>query len=342
MTVVRFSSALLLAGALIVPVASVSSSVASPADEVDGVGGSHRSAPEGEHHPAPSDAGRRGPQEVQPVRIRTNPRINERYGAAGREKVSWSANSRARPDHYNVLMKDMNDGSVCRLNARGTEGESGGYAGDVGVFTQRRPGHPGDLQKAVWCERVGAFPRNVNTASNEFLPTMTRKWLLFTRYTARTGTHRVLLLHRPSGSLRELASSSGSAKVFSGQVRGEYATWYRVGTEHSDVFVYSIATKTAQKVPRPARFTRQYNPGMSSDGTVFYHRRTKARCGAGAQLVRNPIDAPPKVIHRYQRGFDGGRVYNIHPGRARPFLYFTVRDCAAPAHRATDIYGMWG
>jgi hypothetical protein len=284
----------------------------------------------------------RGTPGDEPVKIKADRRISERFGAAGSEKVSWSANSRKRPGHYNVLMENLNHGTVCRLNRRGTAGESGGYARDVAVFTQRRPGHPGNLRKAVWCQSAGGFPKKVNTASNEFLPTMTGKHLLFTRYTARTDTHRVLLFDRPEGVLLELARATGSTRVFAGQVVGDYATWYRVGARRSNVFRYTISTASVAKSPRPARFARQYNPGVASDGTVYYQRRLGPRCGAGAQLVKKSPGDPPEVIHRYPRGQDGGRVYNIHPGQARPFLYFTVRDCSAPDRRATDVYGIWG
>jgi hypothetical protein len=283
--------------------------------------------------------------ERRPWRVLANPDISERNGSSSGAAwwyMAYTANTKKHPTQFNAVSWEMDSDGVWRSNDPGTQGDSGNISGWVAVFSQHRPGQPSDLYKIeVGGGSATSFPAKVNTRASEFHPTMTDRWLLFTRYNASNDRHRVMLFNRRTKGLRTLASTSGKGAVFAGQVLSDFATWHSVGPKHSSVFRYRISTKTKVKIPRPARFSRQYNPSVAKDGTVYYHRRAGVGCGRKAQLVKFPPGGPAEVLYRFPAGRDGART-NVDPPGGDPYLYFTVRKCGAPAYRATDVYGVDG
>jgi hypothetical protein len=271
-----------------------------------------------------------------------NPKISERDGGGGWGwYVGWTKNSQKRPHHYNAYYRESDSGVTGRLNARGTEGALGVFFADWVTYTQWGPGQSGDVFMAGqdgW-PKV-RFPRKVNTPAKEFQPTLSRDWLMFTRYNSGTDTHRVMLYNRATKRLRTLDRASGRAAVFAGQVRGDWATWYTWGPKHSNVFLYQISRRTTVKIPRRARFARQHHSSVAADGTLYYQRRTGRACGRSPELVMNPLAGPPKVLYRYPAGKDGARLVLDPPGAWGAALNITVITCGRPSTRSADVYAM--
>lgn len=280
-----------------------------------------------------------------PYRIFANPAIAERNGSSSGQAwwyLAYTANSKKHPRQFNALTLEGDSGGVWKSNAKGTQGDSGNMVGSTQVFSQHRPGQPSDLYRiGVGGGYRVAFPAKVNTGANEFHPTLTDRFLLFTRYTAPTDTYRVMLFNLRTKSLHTLAKASGHKAVYAGQVLSDFATWFSVGPSHSEVFRHRISTNVTVRIPRPAKFSRQYNPSVAKDGTVYYQRRVGDHCGRRAQLVKYPPGGPIEILYRYPAGRDGART-NIDPPGNNPYVTFTVRTCRAPAARATDVYGMKG
>jgi hypothetical protein len=273
-------------------------------------------------------------------RWRADPLVSERAGSAGAGWfVAWTANTREQPGRYNAYLRESDSGIRWRLNKRGTQADFGNFLGNQLTFRQRRPGRPGDLYRgsAYGPFRI-PFPSQVNTSADELDPTLGGKWLLFTRYRARDHEHRVMLFNRRTQRLRTLATASGGLAVRAGQVRGDYATWYTWGADKSDVYRHRISTGRTVRLPRPARFTRQYGSSVGADGTVYFHRRRSTPCRRGAtELVMRPLEGRTKVLHTYPARRTGQRTV-LNPPALNRNLIFTVRRCRAPQARATDLY----
>lgn len=278
-----------------------------------------------------------------PVRWKANPRISERSGAAGSWFLAWTANTQARPHHYNAYLYETDSGIRWRLNDRGTEGMVGDFLGEEIVLTQWRSGRPGNLFKTtVWAGPLTGFSSKVNTPANELHPTISGRWLLFTRYVASIDTHRVLLFNRKNKALRTLASASGPGAVYAGQVRGDFATWYTWGPEQSDVFRYRISTRRTVKIPRPPRIARQYGSSVAADGTMYFNRRAGDGCGTSPELVMRRLGRRTRLLYDYPAGKDGVRTTLDAPlaWTRGHWLRFAVITCAAPPYRASDVWAI--
>jgi Divergent InlB B-repeat domain len=89
-------------------------------------------------------------------------------------------------------------------------------------------------------------------------------------------------------------------------VNGRYAVYGRFTPRGQDVFLYDIAKKTTRRIPRT--IFAQYNPSVTSDGTVFYGRSGE-ECGSSSRFVRFPRGGPARVLYRFQAGIDVGYGY---------------------------------
>ena len=268
-----------------------------------------------------------------------NPEINERAGFAITDGSYYifTRNSEERPHHYDVRIVETGFGGM-RLNAPGTEGEAGSPVGyTTSVYTQSAPGQPGDIYLVQnWEDDRTKLGPKVNTRQREFYPTMTRRWLLFTRYTARTDDYDVLLFDRSAKTVHSLATVSATAAVYAGQVHGDWATWYTWTPRQSNVFRYRISTGRLVHIPKPPGIARQYGSSVDNDGTVYFERRAGRACGQSAEMVRYPRGGPPEVIHSFRQGQDGGRIV-LEPGDVSGVNFTLIRCRRAPTQR-TDAY----
>ena len=243
---------------------------------------------------------------LTPIPVKTSP-VNEYTPAADGDWFSWAHNSRAHPGHYD-LFASKSSASKIKINARRTEGAGGGIDGNLLVYYQYKGRWAGDVLKFdLRTRRRSRFPDKVNSRYDEHHPTISGTWLLFTRYIDTTNTTKVFLYNRATRTLRTLGEESGRNRfVYSGQVNGDYAAWGRVRPGGQDVFRYHIPTRSNTRIPRPV--FAQYNPVVSSNGTMYFTRSEDA-CGELVEFVRYPVDGPATVLYDFPDGVDTGYSY---------------------------------
>jgi hypothetical protein len=243
---------------------------------------------------------------LSPIPVRTST-ADEYAPVAEGQWFAWTQADHAHPNRANVYVR-MGSGTRVKVNPRGTSGATGGIEGGTLVYKQYKPGFTGDIRKFnLLTHRRSNFPAKVSTKWDEYHPTISGNWLLFTRYVGSTRTTKVLLYNTHNRVLRTVGSESGRHRyVYSGQVNGDFVAWGRVLSGGQDVFLYQISTRTNTKIPR-VDFA-QYNPGVAFDGTIYYTKSGNG-CGAAASLVRRPVDGPATVLYDYVAKFDVGFGY---------------------------------
>jgi hypothetical protein len=248
---------------------------------------------------------------LTPIPVKTT-KVDEFTAAAEGDWLSWTQNSTRRPNHYNVYAQQVLVGVPSsgrkKVNARGTEAATGGIEGTTLVYNQYRGNSAGNILRFnLVTNRRSGFPKKVNTPYDEYHPTISGSWVLFTRYNSDSESTKVLLYNMSTRALRVLGSGSGRRReVYSGQVNGDYAAWGRIRPSGDDVFLYHIPTNTTTKIPRPV--FAQYDPSVTSDGTMYYHRSGN-ECGASVKLVRYPQGGPATVLFDFPFATDGGYTY---------------------------------
>ncbi len=271
-----------------------------------------------------------------------DPRLSESGGLSSARAWYWyvyTTNSRSHPERYNVVSLESDSGIRKRVNALGTQAWTGGISGHTVVFTQRYPGQDSDLFKGTvdGPPRI-AFPRSVNTAQDEFRPTMTGRWLLFTRHNSATDAYRVLLWDRKTKHVRTLATESGGTKALSGQVLGDYAVWHVERARVSDVYRYQISTRETMRIPRNY-FPVAHDPAVADDGTVYYHRRADVKPGWGSALVKYTPEGRTEVLYKFMAGLEGSSTFVNPPGLASERdMFVTVDNLIAPPGRSSNVY----
>lgn len=242
---------------------------------------------------------------LTPTPVKTSA-ADEYAPAADGPWFSWTESSHDHPNRSNVFVR-RGSGSKIRVNAAGTHGAGGGLDGDILVYYEHRGNYAGDVRKFnLRTHRRSNFPSRVSTRWDEYHPTISGPWVLFTRYNSSRNTTKVLLYDTRSSQLRTLGADHGHRFVYSGQVNGDFATWGRVRPGGQDVYLYRISTKTTTTIPRPV--FAQYNPVVTGNGTVYFERSGNG-CGAAVSLVRYPLGGPATVLYTYPDGIDGGYGY---------------------------------
>jgi hypothetical protein len=233
-----------------------------------------------------------------------------------------------------------------RVNPKGTTADGGGIYRQTLVYTQSRGDAPSDLYRFdLRTGRRTTFPDRVNTrGAGESSPTLSGRYLLFYRFRHRVGaelfTHKVLLYDRTTRALRVLAKteysvdSSCSEYVQTGQINGAYAVWERgvdcAPPRDADVVLYDIRSNTKMPFPGPRGDTSQEFPAVSSDGTVYFVRRSTA--DSTQQIVKKPLGAPAEVLYTVPANQFAFDLYVDDRAKAR-HVYFTL-DVGSN----TDVY----
>jgi hypothetical protein len=243
---------------------------------------------------------------LSPLPVKTS--LADEYApAADGAWVTWTQASHAHPNRFNVFAR-RSSGPKIKVNPAGTNGAGGGIDGSTLVYGQSRGNIAGDIRKFnLKTHRRSDFPAKVSSRWHEYHPTISRPWVLFSRYFSTTRTTKVFLFNMETSALRMLGSESGRHRyVYSGQVNGDYAVWGRVRPSGQDVFLYRISRKESTKIPSPV--FAQYDPAVAADGTIYYERSGNA-CGASVSLVRKPLGGTATVLHSFPAHVDGGFGY---------------------------------
>jgi len=155
----------------------------------------------------------------------------------------------------------------------------------------------------------------VNTSRPETDPTLSGRYLLFERrrttggpaIESRVSVSKIMLYDRKSGALRVLArardgySDGGGHIVYTGQVNGAFAVWYRATvTDHitgANVVRLNIRRDNKTRLPRPKGYL-QRSPSVSSDGTAYFVRQRRGRAQQLVeQIVRQPVGGQAEILY---------------------------------------------
>lgn len=275
--------------------------------------------------------------DLTPVEVKASPDVNEVVPSGDGEYVAWAQNSVARPQRYHVFLRREGQPRV-KVNRRGTQAGGGGFSGTTYVYSEWKPDARGTeiVRYDVLTGRRTTYGDLVNSNLDEFHPTLSGKWLLFTRHNDRRDVWRVLLHNTYSNFTRTLATGQGDDWVYAGQVSGNYVTWGRVRNQRQDVYRYDIKAKQTTLIPQ-AGFAFQYNPAIASDGTIYYSRGGDG-CGVTAELVRYPVGGPAEVLHSLPRYFDTGYTYVHDSTDGSRDVYYATIDCRLPTRRRWDTF----
>jgi hypothetical protein len=236
----------------------------------------------------------------------------DEYAAASQGAwFAWAQGSHAHPNHYNVFAQWHGSGPPITVNAPGTSGGLGGIDGDTLVYSEHVGNYAGDIFKfnlASHPHQRSSFPAKVSTRWDEYYPTISGHWVLFTRYLDTTQTTKVLLYNMRTHALRTLGTDRGRRRsVYSGQVNGDYASWGRVRPSGAEVYLYRISTQTNTAIP-PVTGLFDYSPSVARDGTIYY-MQSGSGCGEAASLVRYAPGGVATVLHDFPAGTDVGDSY---------------------------------
>lgn len=246
---------------------------------------------------------------------------------------SWTQVNHAHPNHADVFVR-RGSGHPIKVNEPGRNGDGGGIYGDTLVYSEWKGNWAGNIRMFnLRTHRRSSFPAKVSTRYDEYHPTISGPWVLFTRYIDTSKTTMVLLYSTQTRELRTLGTDSGTHRwVYSGQVNGDYATWGRVTPSGQDVYLYRISAGTSTTVPRTS--FAQYNPSVTSDGTLYYGRSGNS-CGGAVSLVRYVPGGVATVLHSFHTGIDVGYSYVDERANGSLQVFFGQFNCR---HKRSDIY----
>ncbi|HEX9375511.1 MAG TPA: hypothetical protein VGB19_04625 [Actinomycetota bacterium] len=262
--------------------------------------------------------------------VRSAP-VDERTPVQGSGFTAWAAAEPGFPYRYDVFVKRF-DGRPIKVNGPGTTAFAGGIDGHTLVYQQSGGGRSSirfhDLRTGV--DRPA--PRKVNSAAHQSGPSLSGRWLLFTRRFTEPTVWKVLLYDMDRGRVRTLQTVSGPWARYaqSGQVAGDWAAW-QVCAPYCNAFVERISTGQRWMAPNPEhRF--QYAPSVRDDGTMFF-ARSSAACGNVTLMRFRPGSDPVPVIVLAN---DLSTTYTSRDSSGRTVILYDATRCTdylADIHR---------
>jgi hypothetical protein len=273
-----------------------------------------------------------------PEVVLDDPAVRESSPSASDGYLVWSANSEAHPARYHsYVMADA--GSPVRIDPAGGQSFGAAIDGTTIVYAESTSeGNDLGFFDAV-TEARSAPPAGVNTPNNEYRPTLSGDWLLFTRTNANleSAHHiwlKVVLFNVSTGKsivLQRLPNRTNY--LVSDQVNGDWATFESCGFgdgEYFDcqVFRYQISTKELVEIANPG--LQQYAGAVSGDGTIYLVRTRQSdhwECGDHARLVRYPVGGPGVVIAQLPDGKDSLQTFALDETGGSTTMYFDRFSC---------------
>jgi hypothetical protein len=268
-----------------------------------------------------------------PVVVSSADEIHATAGWNQRKTVEYVAFTRKDPRtgrQQALVRKIRRDGSrtTLRLNWSG-DADVGGFFFGPRVLYAQAPGD-GDLDLRVFNLATGVrwTPRGVNTNKNEWLPTRSRRHLLFNRDDGEDGTVTRVVLRdvRASGDAETVLARTTAADDFAyaGQVRGNWAVWTMCNPV-CDVYKRDIAARLTTQIPRPISdpVRSQYDASVKADGTVYLVRSGGEPCASTIEIVRYGVNDSP----------EGTAIAQIQPSR-----FTTLTYARSNPDGSTDIF----
>lgn len=260
---------------------------------------------------------------ADPVPVKDDPHVVEGTPTSHGDWLGWTQDSRRDARHRNLFVQRGTQVPV-RVNAPGTQGLSGGIAGHrmyyVQQYRDRRPrlirfdldsqdrtplppkvNHHRHSVHVSWCDHQHGKSRVVSGVRGN--ATVSGRWVLYSGYMEVPGCDvypydTVMLYNRVEHQLRTITSDAGDEGVtYAGQVNGRYVSYWWSGRYGGEKF-YRYDIRTGRTVELPLPDDSSWDPGVSSDGTVYYVHAVHSPDGAPVtyDLVRQPIDGPAQVV----------------------------------------------
>ena len=273
-----------------------------------------------------------------PVPVVDSPRAREHNPAASQGYLAWARQTRSSDTSF---VKP--DGAPkIRLNRPGTGSLGVGLDGTTAVydvFGNSGRGNGNLRMFDVLTETRSDPPAGVNTPQDEFRPSISGDWLLFTRDNFRTAgfdTYRIrmtLIQHVDERGAR--AREPPWAESLPAQQPGERGL--------GDVRVLrpsGVASPTARcpstrsapprltQIPNPDR--QQYSSSVTSDGTVYFVRQRNSErwvCGRAGQVVRLPNGGGEALIATIPEGKDVFSTFALEESDASTTLLLGREPC---------------
>jgi hypothetical protein len=233
-------------------------------------------------------------------------------------------NSMRAPGAYNLFLLDSADNEV-KVNRPGTEGYAGGIDGTTVIYVEWTKA----ASKLVFYDTATGSYTDLSITSTAKHPTLSGEWLLY-EDGLRRQTSSVRLYNYVTHETRRLGFGNGSRRnVYAGQVAGDWATWGRVTPSGQDIYLTSIVTGQTVKLHRPSTVFAQYEPAVTSAGTVYFTRTKpcRQRCPnfnrpkARYQLIEQRLGGRPRVVANLPRGMDTGYLYAATDGSQTRVVY---------------------
>lgn len=261
-------------------------------------------------------------------------RVGQFQPIRGDNFLAWQQNTRREPGHYDVYARPLGGGDKFRVNPPDKNGANGGIDGDRLVYQQfsRRKSN---LRFFDLVQRVHRNPPpGVNTVQWEYWPSMSGQWLLFGRLYGN-GVRRIILFDLSTGNSRILDKLGATGSFLApGKVNGDFAVWYEcVSASECNVFRYHIPDGAKVRIPNPGG--SQYSPSVTREGTVYF-ARSRAGCGTGVRLLRQPLEGEAVVLWRLPSGDDISSTNVSVDAQGINTVLFDQFACGQPA--VSDVW----
>lgn len=240
------------------------------------------------------------------VPVKANPDINEYLPSAAGDWVGWTANTEKQPGAPKAYVQQAGHGKV-RLNPSGTYGEAGGFDGTTFVWTQWSKRKAADIWQIDLDTGVRArYGQYVNTPYAEFQPSLSGKWLVFTRYNWDIRQYGVILYNTEGGGQHILDTGTPNKPPLSAQINGNFVVWTKVNRDNSRVFRYRIPSGDKETMPQTQPWA--YGPSVAADGTVYFATSGNS-CGANVKLHRWTWGRSTEILRKFPKGIDAFNTY---------------------------------
>lgn len=251
--------------------------------------------------------------------------------ARGTNHLAWEQNTKAQPQHYDVLAR-TDGGPATRVNRGRSNAAMGGIDGDRLVYQRYRKGRSNLAFFDLATGKPSSPLKGINTRNWEYWPSISDPWLLFGRLYANGG-RRLILYNLDSGQGLVLdRTRAKKAFIGPGQVNGDFAVWSKCPAGGTcQVYRHHIPTQSTVALPSPGAHERA--PSVASDGTVYLSR---GGCATSVRLVRVNTDGSEGTILDLPPGFDVRDTYVYTPQNEKAEVYFQRTLCGSDTR--SDIF----
>jgi WD40 repeat protein len=247
--------------------------------------------------------------------------------------LMWSERTRYKAADTTVFVSKAG-GRRIRVNAKGTEGFSGGIDGSRLVYQQARRLKSDIMFYDLARNKRRPVSRKVNSRLWEYYPSVSGPWLLFGRVNLRATDRRVMLANLETGRVTTIDRMRGRRSyLVPGQMNGRYATWVKC-TSRCDIYRYDASTRKKIRVPNP-NIVDLFGPSVTADGTVYFGR-SSGKCGRDIRLVKYE-DGKVSVVMDLAPGHDFFTSF-VFERDGKTGLYFDMLECPGFEELQSDVY----